>query len=1091
MKKIFTIGLSAMFMLLGGVNVFAQEEDVTHYIKNPGFDEDLTFQSDGSMKEIISKDQSLGDGSRSWAWIAADSTVYAHPKETSSQKRPDGRKDEAVNGFIARIDGWEIETNQVWPACEWVYFGSVPYDLGNTTIPIADDGTGYLEVPEKPAVANGDDNKAFAYLRAGWGGRAVYKQVVNLPCAQYRLEYWAINLNPSATNGKNLSKVTCRKDVFEDETGFNDTEWTLHTIEFTPTSEFTIEFGFESEGGSTANPFLCIDGIKLYKIGEADPEDLLRSDLADEIDELIAMAEDLPISNYEGLINDIFDTASAAEDAEGEEGLTQAVKDLKAFKQKIEALKATVAEYEALKADADKLMDAENHYPGLGAFETALEEIEKGVQEATVAEFAGYVEKLQKALNDYNLSQPATADNPADYTFLIQSPYFTTKLAAPTITYNADGTIAEVVYPNEADYTAGSAPEDSNSEGWTIVTSGGDQRLNYVQGRVCWNAWRQASTDVAVAQQLTGIPNGYYTVSAEMITQADYLSNQHVYANSNIQSAESPALTEGTWNDDNTGAWTYLTTTKVLVIDGKLTIGALGSAQNGSTDQTGWFCVTNFQLKYYGAATDEEIAAAYDARVKEYTELAEQIHFAADKAAYKTALDKLGAASNLEDMIANLDAVAEAATEAKASVAKYEGVITGTYNDLKEAVDYSNNQKAVAAKAVELMDALMNAANATYTTMDDNTTILRKYRDEYLPTLGDAEQTEFNDAVCKEALKSAIDGQVSQLTALTALPTTKKLDEYITGLTLALAKLAGADIIMSGESDVTALIVNPTIEASSNTEVPTGWEVERVNGDKNTTTSQGVDGNASNRYFDSWNATVGAVLFTASQTIENIPNGTYEVKAMVRTSGTPGAEGSYLFAIDGTEMDKALFAAAHIIPTPIAEYGLEPTEEEIAEGATVRYATDTYGEIWMDAYDKMYKEGNEADEIQDILSANGGIGRGWFYKSIQIEVTNNTLTFGYTNDSTKTVGHKDLDGAECVPFSGTWLSADNFTLTLLENKQKDYNPATGIVATEPQEALEPKVAAIYSVSGARLNGLQKGINLVKMADGTVQKVLVK
>lgn len=98
---------------------FAQEgEDVTHLIANPGFDEDLTFQVDGSMKEIISTNSSLGD--RSWAYIAADSTVYAKPKTTSGQSRPDGRKLEATNGFIGRIKGWTIETNQTFPKCEWV-----------------------------------------------------------------------------------------------------------------------------------------------------------------------------------------------------------------------------------------------------------------------------------------------------------------------------------------------------------------------------------------------------------------------------------------------------------------------------------------------------------------------------------------------------------------------------------------------------------------------------------------------------------------------------------------------------------------------------------------------------------------------------------------------------------------------------------------------------------------------------------------------------------------------------------------------------------------------------------------------------------
>lgn len=259
MKKLLLFAVSALLAM----PTMAQE-DVTNYIQNAGFDEDLTFEVDGSMKEAISTTTSLSE--RSWAYIAADSTVYARPKSTSSQNRPDGRKLEAVNGFIGRVNGWEIITNQAFPKCEWVYFGTVPYDLASQAVPIADDGTTYLEVPARPDAYSSTDNKAFAYLRAGWGGRAVYKQSVKLPCARYRLEYWAININPSGTNGKNLSKVTCRKDTWEDETGFTDQEWTLHTIEFLPLDEFSMEFGFESVGGSGSNPFLCIDGIRLYKL---------------------------------------------------------------------------------------------------------------------------------------------------------------------------------------------------------------------------------------------------------------------------------------------------------------------------------------------------------------------------------------------------------------------------------------------------------------------------------------------------------------------------------------------------------------------------------------------------------------------------------------------------------------------------------------------------------------------------------------------------------------------------------------------------------------------------------------------------------
>ena len=96
MKKILLLVMGTMLAFPS----FAQEgEDVTHLIANPGFDEDLTFQVDGSMKEIVSTNSSLSD--RSWAYIAVDSSVYAKPKTTSGQSRPDGRKLEATNGFPA------------------------------------------------------------------------------------------------------------------------------------------------------------------------------------------------------------------------------------------------------------------------------------------------------------------------------------------------------------------------------------------------------------------------------------------------------------------------------------------------------------------------------------------------------------------------------------------------------------------------------------------------------------------------------------------------------------------------------------------------------------------------------------------------------------------------------------------------------------------------------------------------------------------------------------------------------------------------------------------------------------------------------
>ena len=49
MKKLLLFAMGAMMAMPS----FAQEEDMTYLVKNAGFDEDLTFKVDGTMKEAI------------------------------------------------------------------------------------------------------------------------------------------------------------------------------------------------------------------------------------------------------------------------------------------------------------------------------------------------------------------------------------------------------------------------------------------------------------------------------------------------------------------------------------------------------------------------------------------------------------------------------------------------------------------------------------------------------------------------------------------------------------------------------------------------------------------------------------------------------------------------------------------------------------------------------------------------------------------------------------------------------------------------------------------------------------------------------
>lgn len=1117
MKKIFTLMAAALL----GMSAYAQEmeEDVTSYIKNAGFDEDVTWNADGSTKEIVDKSENLSN--RSQAWVAADNSVYCSTliSGNGNWKRTD--TDFSWNGFIGQVSGWTLESNKSTSAPykasspEWVYFGTLPYDLGPTAVPIADDNNGsFLRVPAtKPEGDNGDDNKAAVYLRAGWGGSAAYKQVVDLPCAQYRLDYWVYNDNYNNSKGntkvKNLCKVTCRKDVFEDSLGFAAQTWEKHSIEFTPTANFTIQFGFTSDGSSNNNPFLFIDGIRLYKIGEADAEELLKADLSEYIDSLNYLIE-TEFADYEGFANELSDKAmeyQSALDNNDQEEMKAAMLSIQAYLGEVNGYLASIEAFKALLSEAEMLITKTeaNPYPGIDAFmekfDACNDYIDGGFTpegDLTAAEFlAQQTEALKQAINDYKFSQEATPDNPADYTFLIQNPEFITAEAEPT--YDELG---NATYPNVDSYSAGSAPADAVSTGWYIGEGGGDQRLNYVQGRVCWNAWRSdAIAPISISQDLEGLPNGVYSVSAYMITQAGYITDQHVFANGTIQSGNSPVLSKDTWNDDNTGDWDFLTTEKVIVSDGKLTIGALGNLSGEAA--AGWFCVTHFVLNYYGKATEEDVVKLYNDRINDFTAYAEGMGFKADKKAFEEVVKANSGLTDYNEIQSALATLNDAYATAQKSQSEYDGVLAGTYNDLKTniAETYPEQTKLVAQKIVDIETQYLESDTASYVYSTLKTPILRYYRDNLLPVLQECEGRIYEDESAQKAMAETIQSVVDALLAITDFPTTDELAVYVEKLNEALSVCDAAERIhkngINAGDDYTFAIAHPTVDDSN----ATGWTVTRTNGDANAKTGQEYDG-GSGYYMDSWNPTAGLLLYTAQQTVTNIPNGTYEVKAMVRTSSD---EGYYLFGNDGAEATPKF---AHVTRESFnyTKY-MDPLAVAEAGGDSIAFVTDQHGSIWEAAMDELMaatginkpitlddgtpysiaeqiseKYAADVTEVPEelqhdflVMSANSNLGRGWQYKAIQIDVTNHAITFGVTTDSTFTAGYKDLDGVDCAPFTGTWVSADNFTLTLLTPGD---NTGWSPVYTEIEElkAVEERVlSGLFNIAGQRVGNDYKGI----------------
>ena len=109
-----------------------------------------------------------------------------------------------------------------------------------------------------------------------------------------------------------------------------------------------------------------------------------------------------------------------------------------------------------------------------------------------------------------------------------------------------------------------------------------------------------------------------------------------------------------------------------------------------------------------------------------------------------------------------------------------------------------------------------------------------------------------------------------------------------------------------------------------------------------------------------------------------------------------------------------------------------------------------------------------------------------FYEcnSLQTIYCNNTWTYSHSRSRDMFSGCTSLQGA--VPYD--------------ESKTDDYmaNPKTGYftkkgstgVATATTEA-NANIQAIYSTDGRRLNELQRGLNIIRMSNGTTQKILRK
>ncbi len=691
------------------------------------------------------------------------------------------------------------------------------------------------------------------------------------------------------------------------------------------------------------------------------------------------------------------------------------------FEEEFASVKNVVAQLDELTkllAKAEELVALE--YPGVADFSAAYEAaaaiVDAGAglaipdDKTAEAYLQEVVATFNAAILAYYESQVASPENPADYTFKIVLPSFD---GVKNYTIPEPWVVANV--QASGDVWVGPGQPDAAGDGTTNLP--------------CLNSWSNNFTTMDVHQDLEGLPNGVYSVSARAITQG--LGQQHAYATSSVGTSVSEDMTIVGWD---TYEWETLTTAKVVVIDGKLRIGF---ASVSAGDVNGWYQVTDFQLKYYGEASEEDLKGAWEASL----ERAEEMVNILLKGDSKGVQDAIAAASPLAAEGKYVDACQALNPSVAACDSVFNAVqkfYDGNYQsilDLAQSLDYAVNGASAQVLGFATITAgqLLAAEDATHTILDPLNEKLGGYL-AYATYLVEAENTLATIKGVKDEHKAFVKDEVitPQVTDLVAqLRTADDCNDLLAKLQKAMKALEGTTYVNLPAGDLTEdLIANPTIDDSN----ATGWTVVKGTGNGPTNAGQHYDGDANNRYLDSWNGSSGTLNFTAYQEIVGLPDGTYELIVATRSDG----DNAYVFAAsEALAADTAAWAAS-------------------TKWAMIKKYYADHGEIWL-ADSLAWKAADGAGEFP-YFSANNGAGWGWSYDTITVEVTNHYLAIGVTANSA-------LTGKES--FNGTWIGADDWKLTLVTKAatQSDYNPFAGI---ENVEAIVPAQLGIYDLFGRRV-----------------------
>ena len=706
---------------------------------------------------------------------------------------------------------------------------------------------------------------------------------------------------PTSVPGSLLWFQAGKYEPYDDEAGEK-----YNTVKFFLLEDGYVKLGVQKITAKSADSFMATN-FKMYYQGEAGEAAQLAmalEELDNEIGRALLLSDEIRDAGYGSLASFLTDAIDVDCDESDLESIQDAVAQVKViyaeyveYYSKAKQLSSLIKSVESIIASTD--------YPGKSDLETALdaavavEQDGNTMDDPVLEEPTEYIDAfnaLADARSKYIMGQDPV-NGAINLSTLITTPFFCDAQYSPQWNEEANAyqfpseelentwaTIQETAYsevlsnnpewiPIVNDFKLYDGTEVENQ--WYIKSTtwhgGGAIGVTMQHSYPALGGWTASPTGnpEIISQTITGLPNGFYSMSALMCNAgADLSELQYVFIQSGDKEEKALLSVKGNpWWGGNaaswrSGVWEKLTTGMIEVTDGKVKIGSSSDA---------FYAVTGFQLYYYGETPD------FTSMIAPKLESVKAL--ATEKLTWQ------GDIKNVETLLAQIPATIEtndAYIDAMAVIAEANAYINTAYNTINSfsaATDYlslqaeeeeNSDNYELYNPAIDYTLGLGEGEDDTYNDAVEATAMFNTYK-EYVTLRKNA--ASFNT----QALNDLLATQAAALKL--AYATSDQLNEYMNELQAPInaaifAQLGADNASETNPVDVTCLLVNPSFEYGPNY----GW-----------THTDGIDATI-NEYgrgnAELWNKDP----FDFYQIVRSLPAGAYQVnvRALYRDGGSVG-----------------------------------------------------------------------------------------------------------------------------------------------------------------------------------------------------------